>query len=209
MEKRVAIIGAGTSGLLACKYILEKGLNPIVFEAKDGVGGLWNHTIESTKLQNSKESYQFTDFPWPASVQEVCPTHTQVLEYLKSYAQHFGIIPYIKFNSKVIDIDYVGKPSEEMESWDLWGGTSKPFCSKGKWHVVVQDTKCCSTEVVIICVGIYCLVPCKSNCIICVGIYRLDANFCGKNYFFSTLDTLFYKTSKSICLFYNNTFIIF
>ncbi|KAK7860640.1 putative flavin-containing monooxygenase 1 [Quercus suber] len=164
MEKRVAIIGAGTSGLLACKYILEKGFNPIVFEAKEGVGGLWNHTIESTKLQNSKKSYQFTDFPWPASVQEVRPTHTQVLEYLKSYAQHFGIIPYIKFNSKVIDIDYVGEPSEEMESWDLWGGTSKPFCSKGKWHIVVQDTKCYSTEVhqvefVVLCIGRFSDVP--------------------------------------------------
>ncbi|KAL0013643.1 hypothetical protein SO802_000712 [Lithocarpus litseifolius] len=164
MEKRVAIIGAGTSGLLACKYLLEKGFNPIVFEAKEGVGGLWNHTIESTKLQNSKESYQFTDFPWPASVQDVYPTHTQVLEYLKSYAQHFGIIPHIKFNSKVFDIDYVGEPSEEMESWDLWGGTSKPFCSKGKWLIVVQDTKCCSTEVhqvefVVLCIGRFSGVP--------------------------------------------------
>ena len=139
MEKREANIGAGTSGL-ACKYILEKGFNPIVFEAKEGVGGLWNHTIESTKLQNSKETYQFTDFPWPASVQDVYPTHTQVLAYLKSYARHFGIISYIKFNSKVIYIDYVGETFEEMESWDLWGVTSKPFHSKGKWHVVVQDT---------------------------------------------------------------------
>ena len=154
MEKREAIIGAGTSGL-ACKYILEKGFNPIVFEAKEGVGGLWNHTIESTKLQNSKETYQFTDFPWPASVQDMYPTHTQVLAYLKSYAQHFGIIPYIKFNSKVIYIDYVGEPLEEMESWDLWGVTSKPFGSKGKWHIVVQDTKCCTIEVIIIYVGIW------------------------------------------------------
>lgn len=154
----MAIIGAGMSGLLACKYMLEKGFNPIVFEAKEGIGGLWNHTIESTKLQNSKETFQFSDFPWPASVQEVNPTHNQFLEYLKSYAEHFGIISYIKFNSKVINIDYVGEAYEEMESWDLWGGTNKPFGSKGKWHITVQDTKYCSTEVhqvefVILCIG--------------------------------------------------------
>ncbi|KAB1227019.1 putative flavin-containing monooxygenase 1 [Morella rubra] len=146
MEKRVAITGAGMSGLLACKYILEKGFDPIVLEAMESVGGLWNHTIQSTKLQTAKESFQFSYFPWPSSVEEVFPHNNQVLEYLESYAQHFGIIPYIKFNSKVVSIDYVGEPYGEMESWDLWGGTDKPFGSRGKWHIIVQDSRCCSTE---------------------------------------------------------------
>ncbi|KAB1227022.1 putative flavin-containing monooxygenase 1, partial [Morella rubra] len=158
------IIGAGISGLLACKYILEKGFDPIVFEATESVGGLWKHTIKSTKLQNAKESFQFSDFPWPSSVEEVFPSHTQVLEYLESYAQHFGIIPYIKFHSRVVSIDYVGEPFGEMESWDLWGGTGKPFGSRGKWHISVQDSKCCSTEVhqvefVVLCIGRFSGVP--------------------------------------------------
>ncbi|PON46152.1 Dimethylaniline monooxygenase, N-oxide-forming [Parasponia andersonii] len=163
---QVAIIGAGISGLLACKYVVEKGFNPVVFEAEEGVGGVWNnHTIQSTILQNPKSTYEFSDFPWPSSVEEFYPTHNQVLEYLQSYAQHFDLFPCIKFNSKVISLDYVdGESIEEMESWDLWGATGKPFESKGKWEIVVQDTKSSSTkmyqfEFVILCIGRYSGLP--------------------------------------------------
>lgn len=140
MENRIAIIGAGISGLLACKYALAKGFHPTIFEAQDCVGGLWTHTIESTKLQNPKEVFLFSDFPWPSSVTETFPHSKQVLEYIQSYAKHFGLLPYIKFSSKVIGIDYVGVSHEEMQAWDLWGGTGQPFGSKGKWNIKVQHT---------------------------------------------------------------------
>ncbi|KAK7411661.1 hypothetical protein VNO78_03096 [Psophocarpus tetragonolobus] len=161
MERRVAIIGAGTSGLVACKYLLQFGFKPIVFEADDGVGGLWRHTMEFTKLQNNKLSYQFMDFPWPSSVKEDNPSHYQVLDYLNSYAQHFSLLPHIRFNSKVIDIDHVGGESNEgMKSWELWGGNGRPFGSKGTWNIAVQNTKNSTIEVhkaefVVLCIGKY------------------------------------------------------
>ncbi|GLT95016.1 hypothetical protein SLE2022_127230 [Rubroshorea leprosula] len=158
MEKKFGIIGAGISGLLACKYTLEIGLNPVVFEAAERLGGVWGHTIESTKLQNVKETYQFSDFRWPNSVKEAHPTHTQMMEYLESYARRFNLYQCIKFNSKVIDIDYVGESYEEMKSWDFWGGNGRAFGSKGKWHIRVQHTKNGTLEVyeadfVILCMG--------------------------------------------------------
>ncbi|GAV73910.1 LOW QUALITY PROTEIN: FMO-like domain-containing protein [Cephalotus follicularis] len=156
MENRVAIIGAGVSGLVACKYSLEKGFRPLVFEAEEVIGGIWTRTIDSTRLQNSKNDFKFADYPWPPSTTDKFPTHYQ--EYIESYAKHFGLYPYIKFNSKVISLDYVGVSHEEMESWDLWGETGKPFGSSGKWHINVQDTKNCTIELhqaefVILCIG--------------------------------------------------------
>ncbi|KAL3532248.1 hypothetical protein ACH5RR_005769 [Cinchona calisaya] len=158
MEKRVAIIGAGLSGLLACKYALAKGFHPTIFEAQDCVGGLWNHTIESAKLQNAKLDFYFSDFPWPSSVQEMFPHNSQVLNYIQSYAQHFGLLPYIKFKSKVIDLDFVGVSNEELQIWDLWGGNGQPFGSKGKWNVKVEHIEDNSikeyvVEFVILCIG--------------------------------------------------------
>ncbi|KAJ4846943.1 hypothetical protein Tsubulata_011504 [Turnera subulata] len=164
MGKQLAIIGAGVSGLAACKYALERGFSPIVFEADDSLGGVWVHTLETTKLQDPKDNYQFSDFPWPSWVKEVHPSSSQVVEYLESYAKHFGIFPHVRFNSKVIGIDYIGESCEEIESWEFWGGKGKPFGSQGIWHIKVQNVKSCTFEVyeaefVVLCIGQFSGVP--------------------------------------------------
>ncbi|KAL8177377.1 UNVERIFIED_CONTAM: hypothetical protein K2H54_001916 [Gekko kuhli] len=44
MVQKVAIIGAGVSGLAAIKTCLEDGLEPTCFERSNDIGGLWNFT---------------------------------------------------------------------------------------------------------------------------------------------------------------------
>uniref|UniRef100_F6I6S7 Flavin-containing monooxygenase n=1 Tax=Vitis vinifera TaxID=29760 RepID=F6I6S7_VITVI len=163
MEKRIAIVGAGISGLLACKYAMEKGFNPIVFEARSSIGGVWSQTIESTKLQTPISYYRFSDFAWASSVTETFPNHNQVMEYLKSYALHFNILPQIRFSSRVISIDYFTPRSEDFPSWDLWGGTGKPFSPTGKWNITVKVTRhplmVYEVDFVILCIGKYSDLP--------------------------------------------------
>ncbi|XP_062024486.1 probable flavin-containing monooxygenase 1 isoform X2 [Rosa rugosa] len=164
MEKRVAVVGAGISGLLACKYTLSKGFHPIVFESTSTIGGVWTKTVETTKLQTPKAFYQFSDFPWPSSVTEDHPNQNQVLEYVQSYARHFDLLKHIKVNTKVCGIEYEGLSEDEMESWSFWGGTGEPFNSEGKWKVIVEDKQSLSTEIylvdfVILCIGRFSDVP--------------------------------------------------
>lgn len=45
MAKRVAIVGAGVSGLASIKCCLEEGLEPTCFERSDDLGGLWRFTV--------------------------------------------------------------------------------------------------------------------------------------------------------------------
>ncbi|XP_038900443.1 probable flavin-containing monooxygenase 1 isoform X1 [Benincasa hispida] len=162
--KKVGIIGAGISGLAACKFTLSKGLIPIVFEAKGDIGGVWTETLETTALQTPREMFQFSDFPWPKSVTEEFPRYNQVLDYLRSYAEHFGLLKHIRFNSRVLSIDYEGCSDEEMEGWTLWGGSGKAFAEGRKWRLnVVDETngalQAIVVDFVVLCIGRFCDVP--------------------------------------------------
>lgn len=147
MERKVGIVGAGVSGLLACKYALSKGYHPLVFETQGSIGGVWTKTFETTKLQTPKSLYQFSDYPWPSSMETVFPDHNQVFDYLQSHATHFDLIKHIKFNSKVVSIKYEGSSDDEIRSWTLWDGNGEPFGNKGNWILTVQDLVEPSTEV--------------------------------------------------------------
>jgi len=41
---RVAVVGAGVSGLAAIKCCLDEGLDVVCFESRNDLGGLWNYT---------------------------------------------------------------------------------------------------------------------------------------------------------------------
>jgi dimethylaniline monooxygenase (N-oxide forming) len=164
MERRVAIIGAGISGLLACKYCLSKGYTPIVFDSRATIGGVWTKTIRTTRLQNVKPYYQFSDFPWPETVTDELPSQKQVQEYMYSYAAHFNLLSHINLNSKAVNLTYQGPDDSEINAWTLWGGNGHPFSGKGKWIVTVHNTQSLSTEdyvvdFVILCVGRFSDVP--------------------------------------------------
>jgi dimethylaniline monooxygenase (N-oxide forming) len=60
------------------------------------------------------------------------------MEYLWSYVRHFDLMKCIKFEHKVVGIDYVG-PKEELEAWKSWAGNGEAFGDgRGEWHVTVE-----------------------------------------------------------------------
>jgi cation diffusion facilitator CzcD-associated flavoprotein CzcO len=40
----VIVIGAGWSGLMACKYCVAEGLRTVALESRDSIGGVWTFT---------------------------------------------------------------------------------------------------------------------------------------------------------------------
>ncbi len=110
------VIGAGPAGLAAVKSFKQAGLPVEAVERHADVGGQWLYGAESsavyasTHLISSKKTTAFADFPmpddWPAY-----PGHTQVLQYLRDFAAHFGLTPLIRFNTSVQTL------AREGEGW--------------------------------------------------------------------------------------------
>ena len=104
--RQVAVIGAGSSGLAAARHLLARGFSVELFEREDDLGGNWNfgkphaRVYRSTHTISSKPGTQYTDYPMPDSFPDY-PHHTQILSYLRSYADHFGVTPHIRFNTPV------------------------------------------------------------------------------------------------------------
>ena len=104
----VIVIGAGWSGLMACKYCLAEGLSPVVLEARDRVGGVWAYTddrryggvMKTTHTTSSRCVTEISDFPMPADYPSF-PSHEQIRAYLEAYCARFSLTEHIRFNRRV------------------------------------------------------------------------------------------------------------
>lgn len=128
MVPRVAVVGAGSSGLACIKICLDEGLEPFCFESSSEIGGLWrfkdspeperSNIYQSLVVNTSKEMMCFSDFPMPAEYPNYM-LNSQLLQYFTLYAEHFDLLKYIHFQTTVRSV------------------TQRPdFASSGQWEVV-------------------------------------------------------------------------
>ncbi len=105
--KHIAIIGAGISGLVTAKVFLQKGYSVTVFEKASDLGGVWeaSRSYHGVATQTTRDEYAFSDFPMPEQY-PLWPSGEQVQCYLKDYADHFRVLPCIRFNTIVNHLDY-------------------------------------------------------------------------------------------------------
>uniref|UniRef100_A0A8C3QNG4 Flavin-containing monooxygenase n=1 Tax=Cyanoderma ruficeps TaxID=181631 RepID=A0A8C3QNG4_9PASS len=124
---RVAVVGAGVSGLAAIKCCLDEGLEPICFEQSQDIGGLWRYTehIEAGRpslypsviSNTSKEMSAFSDFPFPEHFPVFLP-NALFLDYLRRYAEHFNLREHIRFGTTVVSIRKL-PDSAITEQWSV------------------------------------------------------------------------------------------
>lgn len=107
-RRRVGIIGAGPSGLAMAKAALESGLEPVVYDMRTGVGGLWRSNdgfVPRTLRTNlSKWACSFSDCPWPAPADDF-PTATGMAGYLEQYAAAFKLSGHVRAGTRVTGLE--------------------------------------------------------------------------------------------------------
>ena len=127
----VTVIGAGWSGLVACKYMLEEGLSVVALEKREDIGGVWLYSnnpsittvMQSTRTTSSSTVTEMSDFPMPEEI-GMFPHHKDVWNYLHSYAKTFNLMPHIKLN---IEVETVEK---EGEVWSVCCSNGDTYTSK-------------------------------------------------------------------------------
>jgi cation diffusion facilitator CzcD-associated flavoprotein CzcO len=108
--EKYCVVGAGSSGLAVAKNLAAAGVTFDCFEREDDIGGNWyfgkphSSVYQSTHLISSKRLTEYSDFPMPDEYPQY-PHHRQVLDYLRSYARHFGLYDHIQFGTTIERIE--------------------------------------------------------------------------------------------------------
>ena len=105
----VIVVGAGICGIIFLKYAIDKGLNCLVLDKQDAVGGLWNRIPDWQDLQNRQADYAINDVPLDGVMR------SDVVEYIRSWVQKSDLTPFIRLNQEVTSTSW----TKDREEWEV------------------------------------------------------------------------------------------
>jgi thioredoxin reductase len=126
VTRSVGIIGAGAAGICGAKHMLEEGLDVTVYEIGSNVGGMWvyqndngrSSAYKTLHINTARDLTNFSDFRFDLSVPPF-PSHWDMARYLKGYADHFGVTPRVRFNTRIVNVRPADSYSAERPRWRL------------------------------------------------------------------------------------------
>ena len=103
---RVAIVGAGWSGLAIAARLKELGVPFKGFESADDVGGTWHDSRHYANLSLHAPGYtaSFAEHEFPDGMQRPCGSTVQ--RYIRSFAEKHRLLGSFSFSTKVERVHY-------------------------------------------------------------------------------------------------------
>lgn len=108
---KVAVIGAGSSGIATARALEERGVPFDCFEVSDRVGGNWVYRNKNKMsacyrglyINTSRTRMEYPEYPMPADYPDF-PHHSQIAAYFDQYVDHFGLRDRIRFETRVTSV---------------------------------------------------------------------------------------------------------
>jgi cation diffusion facilitator CzcD-associated flavoprotein CzcO len=140
MTEKHCIVGAGPGGLAAARAFLNLGLAVDVFERHDAVGGIWDRTnagtpmYESAHFISSRDLSAYFGYKMPAGYPDY-PRHDQILAYLRSFADAYGLTEHIQLSTSVEHAEWDGTHWQVRTSDGQTRSYLTLTCANGtQWH---------------------------------------------------------------------------
>lgn len=123
---KIAVIGAGPSGITAAKNLLDKGFDVTIFDRGREVGGNWvfdaesghSSVFETTHIISSKRYSQYDDFPMPDDYPDY-PSHRQLAAYFQAYAAKFKVTDHVRFETTVTRCEPETPSASGKRGWNV------------------------------------------------------------------------------------------
>src|SRR2546425_4987716 len=123
----VCVVGAGMSGLVAIKELLDEGHRVTCFERESKEGGNFNYPIgaayDSMYLTVSQYHMAFSSFPPPLGQERRFWRREEYAAYLHDFATQFGLFTHIQFNTEVVAIRRGAQDIFQVQYRDTQAGT--------------------------------------------------------------------------------------
>lgn len=102
--KRAIVVGAGSSGIIAAKEILDTGLDLTILEKEASLGGVWHkYCWKTSTLTSSKWMTEYGCYPAPKEYADFMKPE-EMMEYLSSFTKHYGLEDKVHFGVQVKSI---------------------------------------------------------------------------------------------------------
>jgi len=127
---RVAVIGAGMSGILSAIKLRERGLDVTIFEKADRIGGTWRENTYpglSCDVPSHAYTYSFARNPDWSSWYAPGP---EIQAYFQRVADDYGVTPVVRFGDEVVSLEFTDG------AWSL--RSVKGF--EGRYQAVIAAT---------------------------------------------------------------------
>ncbi|KAF9244464.1 hypothetical protein BU15DRAFT_85859 [Melanogaster broomeanus] len=123
---RIAVIGAGLTGISSAAHAVSHGFEVVIFEADDRVGGIWAHENKTSGLQLNSLLYRFH----PAVRDEILSGRSFLW---KEYGRNIRLDERTRLNTRVTKVRRVKRKEADkayvpsLSMWDINDGRDGPF----------------------------------------------------------------------------------